>query len=244
MEMTRNPKSNDTYKKMHKWTNILAIILLLSSKVTFGQISNSWTFKNELIGYMQTPKDTIYIQDRKKLKKIRGLKCTDTTATFKGFTNIGDKISISIHNKKFIHSNHTLDLSDTVFKFMHNEKRVDYLITKDLIDGRVAFGIDGNYPNIELSDIKIQWNNIRLTIPDSAFHNLYETHLCLEHLPVEAYVTKDKKLLYIYISASDGIASYCVKFVFSRQKYLTRIVNINEMTDGYDFLDGTAKDEE
>ncbi len=193
---------------------------------------------------MQTPKDTIYIQDRKKLEKIGGLKCTDTIVTFNSTTKSGDKISISIRNKKFIASNHTLNLADTVYKFIHNEKRIDYLIAKDLIDGRRAFGIDGTYPKVELSEIKIKWNDTWLTIPDSAFHNLYETHLCFDYLPVEAYVTKNNKLLYIYISASDGVGSYSVKLVFNRQKYLTRIVNINEMTDGYDFLDATAKEEE
>lgn len=220
------------------------MIFLLTVQATFGQIRNSWTFKNELIGYMQTPKDTIYIQNRKKLEKIGGLKCNDTTATFNGTTKTGDRISISIRKNKFIASNHTLDLADTVYKFIHNEKRVDYLISKDLIDGRRAFGIDGTYPKVELSEIKIKWNNQWLTIPDSAFHNLYETHLCPDHLPVEAYVTKDNKFLYIYISASDGAGSYSVKLVFNRQKYLTRIVNRNEMTDGYDFLDATAKEEE
>lgn len=193
---------------------------------------------------MQTPKDTIYIQDRKQLEKIGGLKCTDTTVTFNSTTKAGDKISISIRNKKFIASAHTLDLADTVFKVIHNEKRVDYLISKDLIDGRRAFGIDGTYPKVELSEIKIKWNGTSLTIPDSAFHNLYEAHLCLDYLPVEAYVTKNNKLLYIYIAASDGAGSYSVKLVFNRQKYLTRIVNRNEMTDGYDFLDATAKEEE
>lgn len=216
----------------------------MTGQATFGQISNSWIFKNELIGYMQTPNDTIYIQDRRKLNKIDGLKCTDTTATFNSQTKIGDWISISIRNNKFVSSNHTLDLVDTVYKCIHNEKRINYIISKDLIDGRQAFGIDGNYPKVELSEIRIKWNDTWITIPDSAIHNLYETHLCLDHFPIEAYITNDNKLLYIYISASDGAGSYSVKLAFNRQKYLTRIVNRNEMTNGYDFLDATVIEED
>lgn len=193
---------------------------------------------------MQSPKDTVYIEDRKKLEKIGGLKCTAATAIFKSKTKTGDSIYISIRNKKFIASNHSLYLADTIFKFIHNEKRIDHLIAKDLIDGKRAFGIDANYPNVELSEIKIKWNHTWLKIPDSAFHNLYETHLCLDYLPVEAYLNRAKTLLYIYISASDGAGSYSVKLVFDRHKYLTRIVNRNEMTDGYDFLDATTTEVE
>ena len=219
------------------------IIFLLTVRVTYGQISNSWPFKSELLSYMQTSKDTIYIHDRKKLEKIVGLKCIDTAVTFNSTTKTGDRIYILLRNKKFIKSKHTLDLVDTVYKFNHNEKIIDGLIAKDLIDGKQAFGIDGTYPKMEMSLIKIKWNSIWLTIPTSAFHNLYETHLCLDHLPVEAYITKNNKLLFLYIYASDGAGGYAVKLVFNRQKYLTRIVNRNEMTDGYDFLDATAKEE-
>lgn len=226
---------------MHKGTFISALLFVLIVQTTLGQISNSWFFKRELIGYMQSPKDTIYIQDRKQLEKIGGLQCTDTTVTLHSKTKAGEGIFISIHNKKFVASNHTLDLADTVYKFTHNEKRVDYLIAKNLIDGKTAYGIDGGYPMLEIKELKIKWNNVWLTIPDHAFHNLYDTHLCLDSTPVEAYISKDNKLLYLYIAASDGAGSYSVKLVFNRQEYLTRIVNRNEMTDGYDFLDATAK---
>ena len=91
---------------------------------------------------------------------------------------------------------------------------------------------------MEISHLKIKWNKNWLSIPDSAYHNLYEAHLCLGHLPIEAYITKGNKLLFIYLYGSDGAGGYAVKFVFNRKKYLTRIVTTNELIDGYDFLDG------
>ncbi|MEP7127718.1 MAG: hypothetical protein ABI729_02570 [Chitinophagales bacterium] len=218
---------------------LLTLLTTLTAQTTFAQINDSWAFKNELISYMQTPGDTIYIQDRKKLEEIKEMTCADTTVTFNDMSKSGERIYITISKTKFISAKHTIEVPDTVFKFIHNEKRVDYLIVKDLIDGRPAYGIDGNYPLFELNRLTIKWNGAWLTIPDSAFHNLYETHLC----SAEAYLTNDNKLLYLYISASDGAGSYAVKLVFNRRQYLTRIVNRNEMTDGYDFLDANTKEE-
>jgi hypothetical protein len=219
----------------------ISIALIFTNiQFVYCQIKNDWSFKRELISYMQSPKDTIYIEDRKKLERIGVLKCNDSLVTFNDTTKSGRRIFISISNTKFIADKHSLHLSDTVFKFIHNEKRIDYLITRNLIDGRPSYGTDGGYPNFEMNALKIKWNRNWLSIPDSAFQNLLETHLCLSYLPVEAYITKNNKLLYIYIAASDGAGSYAVKFVFDRNKYLTRIVNRNECSDGFDFLDANA----
>lgn len=188
---------------------------------------------------MQSPKDTIYIQDRKKLEKIDGLTCNDTNVTFNYKSKAGENIYISISNTKYLAANHTLLLLDTVYKFIHNQKKIDHLISKNIIDGKPAYGIDGGPPTFEISELKINWNYSWLIIPDSSFHNLYQTHLGT----VEAYITKNNQLLYLYISASDSAGSYSVKIVFNRKKYLTRIVNRNEMTNGYDFLDAITKSE-
>jgi len=85
-----------------------------------------------------------------------------------------------------------------------------------------------------------QWNGLDISIPDSTFSNLYEHNMCSDYLAVEAYIFKIKKL-FIYVNTSDGAGEYSVKFVFDKEKYLIRIVTTNEMTNGYDFFDGTAK---
>jgi hypothetical protein len=95
-------------------------------------------------------------------------------------------------------------------------------------------------PRTEIKSMSIKWNKINLAIPDSAFSNFYEPHICLDYLPVEAYIFKNQ-YLYLYIIGSDFADGFSVKFVFDKRKYLTRIVGTNEMTDGFDFLDGTAK---
>lgn len=227
-----------------KLNSLVLIPCLIAIHPATGQISNSWEFRKELISYMEKPADTIYIQDRKQLEKIHGLQCNDTSATFDFRTKSGESIYLSIHSKPFDASSHTTDLTDTTYVIVNNEKRIDHIIVKGIIDGKQAYGVDGGYPKSELNDIKIKWNGSWLVIPDSAFHNLYEVHLCNKDAPVEAYLANHKSLLYIYISASDGAGSYSVKFIFNRQKYITRIINRNEITDGYDFLDATAKTDE
>ena len=135
-----------------------------------------------------------------------------------------------------------MHLSDTVYKFIHNEKRIDYIIVRDSIDNKPAYGIDGNQPLTEIKQFKIKWNEKSLSIPDSVFSNLLEIHLCLDYLPIEAYITKNNKFLYLYAHASDGAGAYSVKFIFDSKGFVTRIVNTNECTDGYDFLDALPKD--
>ena len=93
----------------------------------------------------------------------------------------------------------------------------------------------------EIKSIRIKWHNVELKIPKLAYQNLFSARLCSPHArPVEAYVTNDRKLLYIYVSSSDASESYAVKFVFNRTGYVTRIFNLTECADEYDFLDANA----
>ena len=193
----------------------------------------NWQFRSEYMKNLISHNDTIYIQDRHHLEKISGLKSTDSSAAFNYTSLSGDKISFTINTGKFDPSKHQLHLNDTVFKLINNEKKIDYLEEKDLVDGHKAYGNDGNIPVKEIKTIKIKWNDVLLTIPASAFKNLFEIHT----KTIEAYLSKDKKLLYVYISASDGAGSYAVKFVFGKKKYITRMISTNECTDGFDFLD-------
>jgi hypothetical protein len=62
-------------------------------------------------------------------------------------------------------------------------------------------------------------------------------------MPVEAYIFENRNL-FIYIHGSDAAGGFSVKFVFDKKRYQTRIIGTNEMTDGFDFLDGTAKHED
>lgn len=213
---------------------------------TFSSLGQDWdrALHQELIESLIDPSDSIFISDRKTLEKIKGHDCSDSIVTFNYTSKTGDKIEIKIEKGLFDPSKHKLDIADTVYKYIHGQKRVDYLKVKNIIDGKYSYGIDATMPQSEIKSLTVNWNGQILTIPDSAYTNLYQPHLCFDHLVVESYLTKDNKNIYIYISGSDGAGGYSVKFVFDKVKYLTRIVGTNEMTDGFDFLDGTAKVDE
>ncbi|MBK7818295.1 MAG: hypothetical protein IPJ60_12715 [Sphingobacteriaceae bacterium] len=172
------------------------------------------------------------------MEKLNGLSFTDSSATLNCNSKTGNKVSIALGLGKFEPTKHKLYFSDTVWKFIHNEKRIDHLIAKNLIDDKLAYGVDGDFPKTEIKYIKIKFNGNWLTIPKSSFANFYEVHT----ETIEAYLSKDKKFIFLYISASDGIGSYAIKFVFDKTKFVTRLISTNECTDGFDFLDALPQD--
>jgi hypothetical protein len=223
-----------------------ALILLTITLNTISGYSQDWNkiMKQELIESLISPSDSIYISDRNKLEKITGHKCSDNILTYNYTSKIKDNIVIKIDQGLFDPSQHNLEIADTVYKFIHGENRVDYLKVKNIIDNKHSYGIDGSIPKSEITSLEISWNNQEVSIPDTAFVNLYQPHLCSKYSATEVFLSKNNKNLYIYISGSDGAGGYSVKFIFDRVKYLTRIISTNEMTDGFDFIDGTAKVED
>jgi hypothetical protein len=191
----------------------------------------NWQFRDELMDNMISPRDTIYICDRHKLEKFSGLQFTDTTATINYNTKKEDKISISIKTGKFDPPKHRLHLTDK-----GNEPNA--MIVVNQIDGKRAYGIDGDSPRREIKKLKIKWNDKWLTISDNSFVNFYEIH----PKTIEVYLSKSQKFIYLYISASDGAGGYSVKFVFDKNGFVTRLISTNECTDGFDFIDALPLD--
>jgi hypothetical protein len=233
----------DAIKIQSKMKRLSATILLIF--ISLSCFCQDWKaiFKRELLNSLTSPTDTIFISDRHKLEKIADINCSDKIFKSNTFLKNGDNIEINIEKGDFDPTKHQIHLSDTVPEIVKGRKLYNMLIEKNLIDNRYSYGIAGTMPRTEIKNMSIKWNEINLSISDSAFSNFYEPHLCLDYLPIEVYTSKNE-YLYIYISGSDAAGGYSVKFVFSKKKYLTRIVSTNEMTNGYDFIDGTAKYDE
>ena len=212
------------------------LITIILTIMTFSCFSQDWekSFRDELYNSLTNPTDSIYILDRHQLEKVVGMTCNDKVVTFSNITQSNERIEIRIEKGEFEPAKHKIYLFDTISTIANAHEIIN------LIDNRYSYGIDGNMPKSEFKNMSIKWNGLDISIPDSAFSNLYEPHLCSDYLTVEAYILKNKKL-FVYINASDGAGGYAVKFVFDKEKYLTRILTTNEMTNGYDFLDGTAK---
>lgn len=201
---------------------------------------NTWSLDTWMTK-LEKPSDSVYIQDRKQLYKLTGDTCFGERISFTSNTLTKESIFIVLQTSKFNAAYHKMDLNDTVFKYVHNEKRIDHIKAKNLIDGKLAFGIDGDVPKTEIRFIDIIWGKYWLDIPEKAYKNLFEPHFCTDSISlVEAYITRNEKLLYIYLGGWDGAGSYTAKLVFNRKRYVTRLINTNEMSTGYDFLDRTA----
>ena len=188
----------------------------------------NWELRDELLGYMNSPADSQYIEDRNELVKLDLHRCTDSTIAFDYYSKKkGEYISIRVFFSAFDSSAHVINYSTSGGIYSH----------VSTIDGKMPYGTDGDLPRNEISKLEITWNSQRVSIPVSAFHNLYEPHDCQDVSP-EAYLNSNRKLLYLYLSGSDGAGSYSVKLIFDSTAYLSRIINLNECSDGYDFLDG------
>lgn len=193
-------------------------LLLASWSTPTIQIRPGWQFRDELISEMESPKDTIYVEDRRQLIKVSKPHGRGRSVAFSN-SELG--IMIYLRNSPFNSKKHNLDLEH------------------GMIDGYKAHGILGNRPTTQLTDIKILWDTTVLTIPLRAFTGLYNLWLSNPNAdPPEAYVTRDGSLLYIYIAGADGAGSYSVKFVFNRKRYVTRIIGSIECMDQFDYIDG------
>jgi hypothetical protein len=219
--------------------NITIAVLIFMNLSCIGQ---DWdqVLKQELYNNLENPSDSLFIIDRITLEQLKEYKCEDSIVLLEYNNSTGDHIVIKIEVGNFIPSKHILNLEDIVFKYIHGKKIIDYFIAKDSIDNKYAYGVDGLIPKNEIKEITIKWNGKDLFIPKNAYSDLFEPHICENNArEIEFYKTKDN-FLFIYLSGSDGAGSYSVKFIFNKKKYVTRIIGTNEMTDGFDFIDGTA----
>ena len=97
-----------------------------------------------------------------------------------------------------------------------------------LIDGHAPYGVEGPVtPDVEILGVEVCMDGDTINAPPSAFVDLFNVRV--EPGLVEAY--SDDEYLFVLANGGEGTASYCVKWVFSRERlqYVGRIVL------GYDY---------
>ncbi len=201
--------------------------LAKTSKNNRGQFIKDIPFYTELVSKLNSKEDTVYIGSRHSLDKFKTIEKQDSIVILKY-----KQYEITIKSKDFNRNKHSLDLVDTVWK---SNAKVDYLKAKNLIDGKKAYGIDGNVPNTELSEFRIKVNQEVIQLPDKYFCDNYNVNL----QNTEAYLSSDSSFIYVYISGSDAAGSYSTKYVLDKNGYTTRIVT---EYCGFDFIDGISYD--
>lgn len=214
------------------------VLILISQFNCIAQVSVDWKYKKELFGYLQKADDSIYITDRANLEEIQSSRCTDTEVSYYTYTKAGEHIQLAIKSKKFLRSYHEIRFSDSIFSVVNKKKVLDSVVLLNKIDGRYAFGVNGEIPETEISSFIILRNNVKIVIPKSAYTDLYNIHYCVFYKAPEVYITKDNIHLYLYLHGSDGINQYSVKFIFDELGYVTRIVNRHQCLTDFDFIDG------
>ena len=124
----------------------------------------------------------------------------------------GKEIQVVLSTEKFDKSKHS-------FKY-HKEYR-DVI---EKIDGKLFWGTDGNMPKREYKSIEVKIREKQVSIPQSAYNDLYESYLYTEFNSV--HYDKDNDILYIVANNGDGAGSYMVCWQIEKGVYKGRKVGI------------------
>ncbi|WP_297977790.1 hypothetical protein [uncultured Capnocytophaga sp.] len=122
------------------------------------------------------------------------------------------EIQVVLSTEKFDKSKHS-------FKY-HKEYRD--IIEK--IDGKPFWGTDGNMPKREYKSIEVKIRGKQVSIPQSAYNDLYESYLYTEFNSV--HYDKDNDILYIVALNGDGAGAYMVCWQIEKGVYKGRKVGI------------------
>ena len=124
----------------------------------------------------------------------------------------GKDIQVALSTEKFDKSKHS-------FKY-HKEYRD--IIEK--IDGNPFWGTDGNIPKEAYKSIEVKIREKQVSIPQSAYNDLYEPNLYTDLNFV--YYDKDSDSYYIVATNSDGAGAYMVCWQIEKGIYKGRKIGI------------------
>ena len=124
----------------------------------------------------------------------------------------GKDIQVALSTEKFDKSKHS-------FKY-HKEYRD--IIEK--IDGNPFWGTDGNIPKEAYKSIEVKIREKQVSIPQSAYSDLYEPNLYTDLNFV--YYDKDSDSYYIVATNSDGAGAYMVCWQIEKEIYKGRKIGI------------------
>jgi hypothetical protein len=147
---------------------------------------------------------------KEPLKKIPFTSFGPDSMLFKG-----DNIKASVNTAPFDPAKHRLD---------YDEK---YLIK---INRKPYYGGYGSLPKTYISKVSVVVDNDSVTIPATAYADLYNLKLSYIDKGVQRtgngiYRSKDGHKIYIYLLCKDNTGSYEVTWVIQDKKYLRRVLD-------------------
>ena len=185
-------------KVLKKLDNNTLIFVLEYDKAYYG----NWIYADNE-GYIYNDR----VKWIEKLPKIAKGITKGNTIVFEG-----REIQVALSTEKFDKNKHS-------FKY-HKEYRD--IIEK--IDGKPFWGTDGNMPKREYKSIEVKIRGEQVSIPKSAYNDLYESYLYTEFNSV--HYDKDNDILYIVADNGDGAGAYMVCWKIEKGVYKGRKVGI------------------
>ena len=185
-------------KVLKKLDNNTLIFVLEYDKAYYG----NWIYADNE-GYIYNDR----VKWIEKLPKIAKGITKGNTIVFEG-----KEIQVTLSTEKFDKSKHS-------FKY-HKEYRD--IIEK--IDGKPFWGTDGNMPKREYKSIEVKIRGKQVSIPQSAYNDLYESYLYTEFNSL--HYDKDNDILYIVALNGDGAGAYMVCWQIEKGVYKGRKVGI------------------
>ena len=185
-------------KVLKKLDNNTLIFVLEYDKAYYG----NWIYADNE-GYIYNDR----VKWIEKLPKIAKGITKGNTIVFEG-----KEIQVVLSTEKFDKSKHS-------FKY-HKEYR-DVI---EKIDGKLFWGTDGNMPKREYKSIEVKIRGKQVSIPQSAYNDLYESYLYTEFNSV--HYDKDNDILYIVANNGDGAGAYMVCWQIEKGVYKGRKVGI------------------
>ena len=185
-------------KVLKKLDNNTLIFVLEYDKAYYG----NWIYADNE-GYIYNDR----VKWIEKLPKIAKGIAKGNTIVFEG-----KEIQVTLATEKFDKDKHS-------FKY-HKEYR-DVI---EKIDGKPFWGTDGNMPKREYKSIEVKIRGKQVSIPQSAYNDLYESYLYTEFNSV--HYDKDNDILYIVALNGDGAGAYMVCWQIEKGVYKGRKVGI------------------
>ena len=185
-------------KVLKKLDNNTLIFVLEYDKAYYG----NWIYADNE-GYIYNDR----VKWIEKLPKIAKGITKGNTIVFEG-----KEIQVTLSTEKFDKDKHS-------FKY-HKEYR-DVI---EKIDVKPFWGTDGNMPKRQYKSIEVKIRGKQVSIPQSAYNDLYESYLYTEFNSV--HYDKDNDILYIVADNGDGAGAYMVCWQIEKGVYKGRKVGI------------------
>jgi hypothetical protein len=158
---------------------------------------------------LEDPNDSIYISNRKLLPIVKRKSCTDEEILFLDSNSNNETIELEILLEGFnVNSN----------KITYDENGLCCM----LINGRYPYGSEYMIPSTTISNIRLEVDGTEVSIPDSAYSDLFNIRTCLSgdngfFRGAEVYTSISEENIYLYLYGSGEASSYFTKLILIRK---------------------------